>query len=118
MGFVQVGAACQRLSYFRLARLVLLSFMGLLHVALQIQFGIVALMHRTYIGWMSVLTFIICNILGQLSLVTCKATPWLRFKVRNFEVLTACYVKYMEVAEMDGSDDSAPVVTHQPTMVV
>jgi hypothetical protein len=103
--FVQVGGAVKRMSYRRVARLAILSFMGLVHFELQIQFSIIALMHGSYYSFTSLVTFVLTNIAGQLVLLSCRSTNTLRFKARSFEVLHGVLMKRLE--ELESAEDDS-----------
>lgn len=97
---IQVGGAVKRLSYFRVARLTVMSLMGLLNIELHIQFGIVAVMvGHTIIGWASILMFALCNA-WNLVMVTHRCPPGLIFKLRSFEVVQAVYEERLKVDDV------------------
>jgi len=96
---IQVGGAVKRLSYFRVARLTVMSLMGLLNIELHVQFGIAALLHGSIIGWASILMFALCNG-GNLVMLTHRCPPGLIFKMRNFEVVQAVLEERLEVDEV------------------
>merc|ERR1719245_1459658 len=77
-----------------------MTFFSLVNLELHVQFAIIALMNRSVLGWISLFVIIFFNVIGQLFLMSWKPTPWLRLKMRSFEVMHACYIARLEVGDV------------------
>jgi len=101
----QVGTAIARLNRMTIVRLAFMSLVGLMHVYYHICFCFVALMHGSALWWWSCVTFVTCNILGEVVLLTIHCPPLLAFSARSFSVMHGVLEAGMKEVELKSTTD-------------